>query len=475
MLLLCLVSPAFPFPLSSSCQPSARSAARTSPSRRGALSGAGAMAMCGSGLGGFFPPFFAKAAEAALGPQKATGATNEVVRVVDKIRQKRLGGSDLVVSEMGLGTQRWGSTDFNAPDEALCHKMMDRAILESGVNLIDTAEQYPIPSDRARPEGSTERIIGSWLSQAPSRRDKVVLASKITGGRNVNARTICADLEGSLRRLRTDRLDVYLLHWPARYTPQANWGQSLEYKRGMEAFLPAAASFEEIAGAMGALIEEGKLRGWGMCNDNAYGLTASAYAARAQGLPPPCVMQNDYSLLNRRIDENGVSEASSPLHENVGFMAYNILAGGVLTGKYLGSPAAVDDADEASARRKMAAPRGRMDEVGWGRTLYRYRSEPAEVATRLYAELAAAYGLSLTELSVRWARSRPSVTTSLVGHTSMAQLEEDLKYFRETKPLPEQLLWEIDRVHMRNRLPIFSSTRVGKDWDGEGEIGESIP
>jgi len=107
--------------------------------------------------------------------------------------------------------------------------------------------------------------------------------------------------------------------------------------------------------------------------------------------------------------------------------------------------------------------------------LYRYRSEPAEVATRLYAELAAAYGLSLTELSVRWARSRPSVTTSLVGHTSMAQLEEDLKYFRETKPLPEQLLWEIDRVHMRNRLPIFSSTRVGKDWDGEGEIGESIP
>ncbi|KAL3893185.1 MAG: hypothetical protein SGPRY_014404 [Prymnesium sp.] len=116
-----------------------------------------------------------------------------------------------------------------------------------------------------------------------------------------------------------------------------------------------------------------------------------------------------------------------------------------------------------------------MDEAGWGRTLYRYRSGPADLATREYAKLAKMNGMSLTEMCLRWARGRPSVTTTLLGHTSMAQLEEDLKYFREAKPLPDKLLWEIDRVHMRNRLPIFSSTRVGKDWDGEGEIGESIP
>ena len=144
------------------------------------------------------------------------------VRTIDGIRQKRLGGGGIIVSEIGLGTQRWGSADFNGPDEALCHKMMNRAILESGVNLIDTAEQYPIPSTPARPEGSTERIIGSWLAQDKSRRDKVVLASKITGGRNVNARNIAADLEGSLQRLGTNHLDLYLLHWPARYTPQAS-------------------------------------------------------------------------------------------------------------------------------------------------------------------------------------------------------------------------------------------------------------
>ena len=153
----------------------------------------------------------------------SAGPTNEVVGEIDGIRQKRLGGSGIIVSEVGLGTQRWGSTDFNAPDMAACHALMDRAILESGVNLIDTAEQYPIPSDdlTGRFEGYTEQIIGRWLAKDKARRQKVVLASKITGGDNVNKRNIVADCEGSLKRLGTDYLDVYMLHWPARYTPQS--------------------------------------------------------------------------------------------------------------------------------------------------------------------------------------------------------------------------------------------------------------
>ena len=212
-----------------------------------------------------------------------------------------------------------------------------------------------------------------------------------------------------------------------------------------------------------------------MCNDNAYGLTASCYAARASGAAPPLVMQNDYSLINRRIEENGLSEASSPVHENVGFMAYNALAGGVLTGKYLERPAAVDETSRERALKSLQSPRGRMDERGWGYTLYRYRSGPADKATREYAALAKRFGMSLTELSLRFCRERSAVTTTLLGHTSMAQLEEDLKYFQAREPLPRELLWEIDRVHMKNRLPIFASTRVGKDWDGEGEIGEPIP
>ena len=442
-------------------------------SRRTALrSGAAA----GGLLGGLQRLVGPKPAEAAVVPNKlGLGETNQVVRTVEGIRHKRLGGTDIIVSEMGLGTQRWGSADFNAPDEALCHKLLDRAVLQGGINLIDTAEQYPIPSDRARPEGSTERIIGNWLKKDKSRRQKLVIASKITGGRNVNARNIEADLQGSLERLGTDYLDVYLLHWPARYSPQSNWGQSLEYKLDYDRYSKGRASFEEVADAMGGLVKKGLIRGWGMCNDNCYGLTASSWAARAQGGAPPCVMQNDYSILNRRIEENGLSEASSPLHENAGFMAYNALAGGVLTGKYLDRPAAVDDPDPGSMRASIEKPRGRMDEYGWGRTLYRYRSGPADDATRRYAKLAKAYGLSLTELSLRWCRERAAVTSTLLGHTSLAQLEEDLAFFREAKPLPPQLMWEVDRIHMRNRLPIFASTRVGKDWDGEGEIGEPIP
>ena len=184
-------------------------------------------------------------------------------------------------------------------------------------------------------------------------------------------------------------------------------------------------------------------------------------------------MQNDYSLLNRRIEENGLSEAASPLHENAGFMAYNALAGGVLTGKYLEEAAAWDSFQagrKEAATKRFREPRGRMDEAGWGETLYRYRTGPADEATRAYAKLAQQNGMPLAELSLRWARQRQAVTTSLLGTSSMAQLDEDLAYFRQATPLPRELMWEIDRIHMRNRLPIFSTTRLAKD-DSEGAFG----
>ena len=235
-------------------------------------------------------------------------------------------------------------------------------------------------------------------------------------------------------------------------------------------------SFEDIALSMGRLLTAGKIRGWGICNDNAFGLTSSCYAARlTPGAVAPIVMQGDFSLINRRSEENGLAEASSPLHLNAGFMAYNVLAGGVLTGKYLNVPAGVDDEDEGRGARNMRNPRGRMDEPGWGRTLYRYRTAAAESATRAYAALAATAGMSPTALALRWCRQRSLVTSSLVGFTSEAQLDEALRAFSDPRPLDASLMWEIDRVHMRNRLPIFSSERVGSDWDGAGEIGERIP
>ena len=402
------------------------------------------------------------------------------------MRFRTLGKSDILVSELALGTQRWGSRDFNAPDEAMCHAMLDLAVAE-GVNFVDTAEQYPIPSGPGKPEGYTEKIIGSWLAKDPSRREKLVIASKITGGKNVTPKNIEADLEGTLKRLGTDYLDVYLLHWPARYTPQSNWGQSLEYNFVNGKFSQPGSSFAEIAGAMGKLVKAGKIRGWGMCNDNTYGLMGSIQAAKELGVEPPCVMENDYSILNRRIEENGLSEASAPWNENVGFLAYNSLAGGVLTGKYLGVPASVDDPNPARAMANSVRKRGRMDDSGWGRTLYRYRTGPAEEATVAYALLAEEAGMSLTELSLSWCRSRNCVSSVLLGQTSLPQLVEALDIFCDTPTvefedapdvksyLPESTLWEIDRVHMRNRNPIWASTRTQADWLGEGEIGENIP
>lgn len=411
--------------------------------------------------------------------------TNEEIRIVNGIRHRRLGNTDIAVSELALGTQRWGGNDFNSPDEEICHALLDRGVLGAGLNFIDTAEQYPIPSAPDKPEGRTEEIIGNWLRKGSGRRKKVVLASKITGGSNVTMRNIIADCEGSLRRLGTDHLDIYTLHWPARYTPQSNWGQSLEYdwEKGRRS-VPQAASFGEIVEAMGVLLKEGKIRGYGACNDNAVGLMGMAAAAREFGVPGPCCMQNDYSILNRRIEENGLSEASSPALENAGFMAYNVLAGGMLTGKYGfqddaddPAPAALDDSNEQRALRNNSEPRGRMDRRGWALTLIRYRTQAARAAAAQYASLAKQAGMSSTELALRFAAGRQAVTTSLVGHTSVAQLDECVDAFRRAAqdPLDPQLCWEIDRVHLQNRLPLFANSRTKSDWRNEGEIGERIP
>ncbi|KAJ1475842.1 NADP-dependent oxidoreductase domain-containing protein, partial [Baffinella frigidus] len=317
----------------------------------------GGVVMVGEGLfGGLFG---AKETVASTAPG---GRTNDVVGVVNGIKQKLLGGSGIVVSEVGLGTQRWVSADFNAPDEREVFRMMDLAIRDGGVNLIDTAEQYPIPSDDAHPEGLAEATIGKWLATDKALRAKTVIATKIGGGQRISGKNIITACEDSLRRLGTDYIDVYQFHWPARYTPQSNWGQSLSYRPEMER---RSATWEEQCIAMDKLYREGKIRGWGSCNDNAFGLTMLAETARRLGTVPPCSFQNDFSVLNRRTEQDGLAEASRPQHANAGFMAYNCLAGGVLTGKYLEVPAAVDDfgANPDRARLSMKAPRGRMDDM----------------------------------------------------------------------------------------------------------------
>jgi aryl-alcohol dehydrogenase-like predicted oxidoreductase len=229
---------------------------------------------------------------------------------------------------------------------------------------------------------------------------------------------------------------------------------------------------------MEKLIQEGKIRGWGLCNDNAYGLTACTRTALMLGTTPPCSIQGDFSLIDRKSEENGVAEAASPYNENVGFMAYNVLAGGMLTGKYLDIPSYSDDlvlGNVERASQTLNKPRGRMDTRGWGGTLYRYRTDAAQSAIREYNNVATRLGISLTELSLRWCKERSLVTTSLVGHSNINQLRETLKFFKNTEPISDDTMWEIDIIHMKNRLPIFSSSRIGKEWWGQGEIGERIP
>ena len=139
-------------------------------------------------------------------------------------------------------------------------------------------------------------------------------------------------------------------------------------------------------------------------------------------------------------------------------------------------PAALDDlTNRERAKASLQSPRGRMDTRGWGGTLYRYRTEAAVHAIEQYNKLAKQAGMSLTEMSLRWCKERTLLTTTLVGHSTADQLEQSLLFFGKDEPLSEDLLWEIDRIHMQNRLPLFSSTRTQKDWYGEGEIGETIP
>ncbi|GMH61100.1 hypothetical protein TL16_g03186 [Triparma laevis f. inornata] len=267
-----------------------------------------ALFQASAGLGSFFSSFKSGAEEPpppSIDPSSSS------------LPQRHLGSSDVLVSSLALGTQRWVSTDYNAPDESTCFDLLDLAY-SRGVRTIDTAEQYPIPSGLGSPEGQTETMIGKWMKSRNIDRKTMTIATKITGATNVTPKNIEKDLDGSLKRLQTDYADVYLLHWPQRYQPQSNWGQSLQYNYAGE--YRRQVTFEQLCETMEKMIKKGKIRGWGLCNDSAYGLTKCCVTAKQMGLTPPIAFQGDFSLLDRKSCENGVLEAASPFNENVGFM-----------------------------------------------------------------------------------------------------------------------------------------------------------
>ena len=343
------------------------------------------------------------------------------------MERRRLGDSGIEVSHLCLGTMTWGEQNT----EAEGHAQMDRA-LDAGVNFFDTAEMYPVPN-RAGTAGRTEEIIGSWFAGRGT-RSRVVLATKVSGpggtaiprpgASGLDPANVRAAAEASLKRLRTDVIDLYQVHWPARRT---NYFGHLGYVHDpAENPVPIA----ETVGALGDLVAEGKVRAIGVSNETPWGLMTWLRAAGEAGLPRVAAIQNPYSLLNRSF-EVGLAEIA--IREGTGLLAYSPLAFGTLTGKYLGG----------------ARPRGARLSLFLG--FQRYLSEQAQAATAAYVALAREAGLDPAVMALAYVNRRPFVTASILGATSLDQLQQDLS--SADVHLPGDVLERIEAIHRQYTYP----------------------
>lgn len=338
----------------------------------------------------------------------------------------KLGRSDLVVPRICLGTMTFG--EQNTETEA--HEQLDLAY-ERGINFIDTAEMYPIPV-KADTYGRTEEYIGRWLRGKP--RDRIVLASKVAGpGRGMDwmrsgdragqpelgKRDIVSACERSLKRLGTDVIDLYQIHWPARNVPMF----------GAERYDPSkerpSVSVQEQLEAMDQLRRDGKIRAVGVSNETAWGVCEFVRVADKFGLPRIDTIQNVYNLMSREFDQALVETC---LREEVGLLAYSPLAFGYLTGKFAGGA-------------KPPAARITRFGSGWPR----YQKPRIATTAERYAALARDHGLTPTQLALAWCYHRPVVASTIIGATSVEQLTEDLAAW-DTK-LDAATLAAVDALH----------------------------
>jgi aryl-alcohol dehydrogenase-like predicted oxidoreductase len=337
------------------------------------------------------------------------------------MEHRKLGRTDLRVSALCLGTMTWGQQNT----EAEGHAQMDYAVGE-GINFFDTAELYPIPPREAT-QGRTEAIIGSWFA-ARKTRQKIVLATKMVGRSQstyfrggqisrLHREHIVHAVEGSLKRLRTDYIDLYQLHWPDR--PIQVFG-GLNYRREADAGIP----IEETLAALGELVEQGKIRHVGISNETPWGTMSYLRAAETRGLPRIASIQNAYSLLNRSF-ELGLSEIAH--REGVGLLAYSPLAQGYLTGKY----------------ENGALPEGSRKQL-FDR-LQRYETPGAAPAIAAYLKLAREHGLHPAQMALQFVTTRPFVTSTIIGATTMEQLKTDISSIHVT--LAEEVLKAIDATN----------------------------
>ena len=340
-----------------------------------------------------------------------------------------LPNSNIKVSKICLGTMTWGQQ--NTEEEG--HEQMDYA-LEQGVNFFDVAELYPIPA-RAETYGATEKIIGSWF-QKTGNRNKVVLASKIAGWGAYTAhirkdgfskRALKEAIEGSLKRLKTDYIDLYQLHWPER---GVNCFGVREYP--FKTSTQESENHLEILETLQSFINEGKILKVGLSNETPWGTMQYLQTAKDHKLPRMSTIQNSYSLLHRAY-EYGMSEVS--LRENIGLLVYSPLAFGVLSGKYVGGKKPLDS------------------RVALFPNYNRYSSPESEKAVIEYQRIAKKHGLSLVELSLAFVNQLPFVTSNIIGATKMSQLKENINSINIA--LSDDIIDEINAIHkiMPNPAP----------------------
>lgn len=345
-----------------------------------------------------------------------------------------LGRSDLKVSRICLGTMTFGQQ----VDEAGTHAILDRA-LASGINFIDTAEMYAVPA-RAETYNATEKLIGSWLAKNPQARERIILATKVTGpsrgmpwirggGADLSGADIIEACEASLRRLQTEVVDLYQLHWPNRNVPMFG---GVYFDPAKET---ATTGIHAQLEALAQLVKAGKVRHIGLSNETPYGVCEFIRLAEQHGLPRIVSVQNAYSLLNR-IPENGLDEAL--YRHQVSMLAYSPLAFGSLTGKYdlLGL------ADPVKPGR--LAIFESMKKQRWA------RPDSLRAAKR-YNQLARDHGLSPISLALSWCASRWQTASTIIGVTSIAQLDENLAAFGAS--LSSELMAEIDQIRWEIRDP----------------------
>jgi aryl-alcohol dehydrogenase-like predicted oxidoreductase len=346
-----------------------------------------------------------------------------------------LGRSDLRVSPICLGTMTFGEVQV---DRATSHRLLDHA-LQRGLNFIDTAEMYPVPPSEARC-GVTESIIGEWLRQRPDVRSRIVLATKAAGpargyrwlrggSGDVTADDIVASCEASLKRLHTEVIDLYQLHWPTRSVPMFG---GLYYTPKVEADI---TSIEDQLRGLQRLVQAGKVRHVGLSNETPWGVAEFMRLADAAALPRVATVQNPYSLINRSVD-NGLDEVL--YREQVSLLAYSPLGFGLLSGKY--DVAGFED----------PANRGRMALFDSMRKQRHGRAQ-ALAAARRYNALAREHGLSPVQMALAFCYRNWRVASTIIGVTTIEQLDENIDAW-DTELEPE-LLAAIDAIRWEQRDP----------------------